>query len=298
VKALQPLLRRLNRTTFWAGLALVALVGWTIDAVVMFLRMHESFQAGLSDFLAHFWYVVPVALAVIILSRLRPKAELLGFAVYDEAGRLVRQEGACGLSESVLQQSLTAMRTGQSQNLHGLCLPSGAQSYFVRQGAYTLVLTYSAAAESDALESGVQRLRADLPPTTFDVFAGLEPQTAATALNVLWSPVKREVLSYLYRYSHSAAQVVDLAYRLGSDEESITAALADLEQLGIVERMEACELVFFRLNPDEEVRRVLRNLFDWQATWHLQLTRLSEMVGEPRPKVRESATNGPIGDAR
>ena len=92
-------------------------------------------------------------------------------------------------------------------------------------------------------------------------------------------------LSYLYRYSHSAAQVVDLAYRLGSDEESITAALADLEQLGIVERMEACELVFFRLNPDEEVRRVLRNLFDWQATWHLQLTRLSEMVGEPRPKV-------------
>lgn len=247
----------------------------------MFLRMHQSVQAGLGDFLSHFWYVVPVALSVVVLSRLRPKAELLGVAVYDEAGRQVRQEGTCGLDERVVQQSLASMRTGQPQNLCGLRLSSGAQTYFVRQGAFTIVLTYSAAVESKDLDSGVERLRADLPPTSFDLFAGLEPQAAATALNVLWSPVKREVLSYLYRYSHSAVQPDDLAYHLGLAEGETADALSDLDELGVLERMEACDLVFYRLTPDEEVRRVLRSLFDWQATWHLQLTRLAGIVGEP-----------------
>jgi hypothetical protein len=57
--------------------------------------------------------------------------------------------------------------------------------------------------------------------------------------------------------------------------------LTDLNELGVLERMEACDLVFYRLSPDEEVRRVLRSLFDWQATWQLQLSRLAGMVGEP-----------------
>ena len=291
---LQSLILRLRHSTFWAGLALVALVGWTIDAVAMFLRMHESVQAGLRDFAGHFWYAIPVAVAVIILSRLRPQAELLGFAVYDEAGRLVRQDGACGLDESVVKQSLTSMRSGQLQTVHGLCLPSGAQTYFIRQGGFMLVLTYSAAADSRELECGVQHLKADLPPTTFDLFAGLEPQAAATALNVLWSPVKREVLSYLYRYSHSATQVDDLAYHLGIGEDETAAALSDLEELGVLERMEACDLVFYRLSADEEVRRVLRGLFDWQATWQLQLTRLAGMVGEPGLHKSQHGRNGEV----
>jgi hypothetical protein len=269
------------------------LTGWTVDAIIMFLRMHGgSLQAGLSNFVSHFWYAVPVALAVVILSRLRPKAELLGFAVYDEAGRLVCQEGTCGFDESVVQQSLASMRTGHPQNLHGLCLPSGAQTYFVRQGAFTLVLSYSAAAESKDLDSAVQRLRADLPPTSFDIFAGLEPQAAATALNVLWSPVKREVLSYLYRYSHTAVQIDDLAYHLGIGEDETATALTDLDGLGVLERMEACDLVFYRLSRDEEVRRVLRALFDWQATWQLQLTRLAGMVGEPGFQKFQHGRNG------
>lgn len=289
---LHALLPRFRRTGFWTILALVALTGWTIDAIIMFLRMHGgSLQAGLSNFVSHFWYAVPVALAVVVLSRLTPKAQLLGFAVYDEAGRLVRQEGACGVDERVAQQSLAAMRAGQSQTLHGLCLASGAQTYFVRQGAYTLVLTYSAAADSRDLQSRVQRLRADLPPTTFDLFAGLEPQAAATALNVLWSPIKREVLAYLYRYSYSSVQVADLAYHLGAGEEETAAALADLDRLGVLERAEACELVFYRLSRDEEVRRVLRSLFDWQATWQLQLTRLAGMVGEPTLQKRRHQNN-------
>ena len=168
------------------------------------------------------------------------------------------------------------------------------QTYFVRQGAFTLVLTYSAAADSKDLDSGVQRLRADLPPTSFDLFAGLEPEAAATALNVLWSPVKREVLSYLYRYSHSATQVDDLAYHLGIGEDETAAALIDLDELGVLERMEACELVFYRLSRDEEVRRVLRGLFDWQATWQLQLTRLAGMVGEPGLHKSQHGRNGEV----
>ncbi len=288
---IQSLSLRLHRATFWAVLALAALAGWTIDAVSMFLRMHESVRAGLSDFVYHFWYAIPVALAVIILSRLRPKAELPGFAAYDEAGRLVRQEGACGLDESVVRQSLTSMRSGHSQTVPGLCLPSGAQTYFIRQGGFMLVLTYSAAADSGELACGVQHLRAELPPTTFDLFAGLDPQAAATALNVLWSPAKREVLAYLYRYSHSAVQVPDLAYHLAMGEDETASALADLNQLGLLERMEACDLIFYRLSRNEEVGRTLRSLFDWQATWQLQLTRLAGMVGEPELRKREQPGN-------
>jgi hypothetical protein len=156
-----------------------------------------------------------------------------------------------------------------------------------------LVLTYSAAADSGELACGVQHLRADLPPTTFDLFAGLDPQAAATALNVLWSPAKREVLAYLYRYSHSAVQVPDLAYHLGIPEDETASALADLDQTGILERMEACDLVFFRLSRDDEVRRMLRSLFDWQSTWQLQLTRLAGLVGEPEPRKREEPGKGP-----
>jgi hypothetical protein len=283
---------RLHRGTFWAVLALIALTGWTADAIAMFLRMHESIQAGLRDFAGHFWYAIPVAIAVIILSRLRPKAELLGFAVYDEAGRLVRQDGACGLDESVVKLSLTSMRSGQLQTVHGLCLPSGAQTYFIRQGGFMLVLTYSAAADSRELECRVQHLRADLPPTTFDLFAGLDPRAAAIALNVLWSPAKREVLAHLYRYSHSAVQIPDLAYHLGIDEAETAVALVDLDQLGLLERMEACDLVFYRLSRDAEVGRMLRSLFDWQSTWQLQLTRLAGLVGEPELHMRMQPGNG------
>lgn len=48
-----------------------------------------------------------------------------------------------------------------------------------------------------------------------------------------------------------------------------------------MERTEVCELTFYRLSADKEVRRVLRSLFDWQTTWQLQLTRLAGMIGEP-----------------
>ena len=62
---LHALLLRFHRRGFWASLALVALTGWTVDAIIMFLRMHGgSLQAGLGNFVSHFWYAVPVALAV------------------------------------------------------------------------------------------------------------------------------------------------------------------------------------------------------------------------------------------
>lgn len=84
---------RLRRTNTWGIIAWLALIGWTLDALRLFLGMHETRWAGLSAFTNHFWYVVPVTIAIIVLTRLRPRAKLLGLALYDETGRLVHRQG-------------------------------------------------------------------------------------------------------------------------------------------------------------------------------------------------------------
>ncbi len=84
---------RFLRTDIWLLIAFLALAGWSLDALRMFLEMHGNWQGGLAAFASHFWYAIPMAAAVIILSRLKPKARLLGAATYDEAGRVAQTQG-------------------------------------------------------------------------------------------------------------------------------------------------------------------------------------------------------------
>ena len=64
---------KLLRSDTWLVIAFLALAGWSVDALRMFLIMHGNWQGGLAAFAGHFWYAIPMAAAIVVLSRLKPK---------------------------------------------------------------------------------------------------------------------------------------------------------------------------------------------------------------------------------
>jgi hypothetical protein len=268
---------RFLRTDIWLLIAFLALAGWSLDALRMFLEMHGNWQGGLAAFASHFWYAIPMAAAVIILSRLKPKARLLGAATYDEAGRVAQTQGDCCLGELVASGMVAALRDSGPDALQGLTLPSGASAYFVRQGSRTVVLSFSGPAAPEALAAGVRQLTARAP-VAFDVFEGLEPAVAALAANALNSPVKRDVLAYLHRFKLSAIELSDLVYRVGASEAAVTQALDDLSRLDLVYHLVVCDLTFYQLNRAPETLHLLDQLFAWQTDWQVQLQKLSSYL--------------------
>jgi len=71
---------------------------------------------------------VITAIAVIVLTRLQPKAKLLGLAAYDETGHLVHRQGDFHLDELTVSGMLTALRSNGRRGLHSITLPSGADT--------------------------------------------------------------------------------------------------------------------------------------------------------------------------
>lgn len=262
----------------WLIIALLALAGWTVDSWRMFLSMHETPWAGLRAFASHFWYAVPMAVAIVALTRLRPRAKLLGLTTCDEAGRLLYQKGDFHLDELTAKGMLAALRDNGPQGLHGITLPSGASVYFVREGGLTLMVSFSRPASPRELAAEVQKLRSDIP-SAFHLLDGLEPPVAVLAANVLTSPTKRNALAFFYQYSQTAMGLSDLAYWVGQDEGEVARALEDLVELGLVQRRCVCDLTIYLLNHDQEVLDRLDKLFGWQEMWQAQLHRLEQMIG-------------------
>jgi hypothetical protein len=274
----QRVKNRLAQSDTWLIVAVLALVLWTIDALQMFLEMHQSFAAGLGAFASHFWYAVPVTMAVVVLSRLRPHAELLGLTVYDETGQVVQQQGSFHLDEFAAKGMQVALKDHPQHGLQRLTLPSGARLYFLEDGGFTWVLCFSGSATPRDLDVGIHRFQPERPPAHFDLLFGLDPATAALAANLLSSPVKRSVLAFMHRFKLTAVQVEDLAYQLGQSEEDVTRALDDFVTLELVQVQCVCEYTFYRLNRDPSVQAKLDVLFAWQAKWQLQVQRLDSML--------------------
>ncbi len=268
---------KLLRSDTWLVIALLALAGWSLDALRMFLAMHGNWQGGLAAFASHFWYAIPMAAAVAVLSRRKPKARLLGTAIYDEAGRPMQTQGDCCLGELVASGMVAALRDSGPDALQGLTLPSGASAYFARQGSRTVVFNFSGPAAPEALVAGVRQLTARAP-VAFDVFDGLEPAVAALAANALHSPVKRDVLAYLHRFKLSAVELSDLVYRVGASEAAVTQALDDLMHLDLVCRLAVCDITLYQLTRAPEALRLLDQFFAWQADWQAQLQKLGSYL--------------------
>lgn len=62
---------------------------------------------------------VAMAIAIIVLTWLQPKAKLLGLAAYDEAGRLVHHQGDFRLDDLTVRGMLSALGTNGQPELHG-----------------------------------------------------------------------------------------------------------------------------------------------------------------------------------
>ena len=241
-RQLRSIRDRLFRSDTWLLIAWLTLAGWSLDALRMFLEMHGNLQSGLVAFASHFWYAIPMAVTVVVLSRVKPKARFLGAVSYDETGRVVQKEGDCRLEELVAKGMVAALRDSGPDALQGLTLPSGATAYFVRQGGRTVVLSFSGPAAPEALVAGVCRFTA-ASPVAFDVFDGLEPAVAALAANAFNSPVKRDVLAHFHRHGLSAIEFSDLVYRVGANEAAVTQALDDLVGMELVQRQSTCWLL-------------------------------------------------------
>jgi hypothetical protein len=277
---------KLHQVNTWLIIAWLALAGWTVDALRMFLDMHATLRAGtsaalstsLGAFASHFWYAVPMTIAIIVFTRLQPRAKLLGLAAYDEAGRLVHHQGDFHLDELTVSGMLTALRTNNQQGLHGFTLPSGANVYFVRQGGLTLMVSFSGPASPQELTVSVQQLRLDRLPT-FDLLDGLEPPVAALAANVLTSPVKRDVLAFFRQRRQTAIEAGDLAYWVNAQEDEVIRVLGELAELGLVQPQCVCDTTFYRLNHDPEVMTHLDRLFAWRNEWQMTLDRLEQTIG-------------------
>ena len=111
-----------------------------------------------------------------------------------------------------------------------------------------MVLSFSGPAAPEALAAGVRQLTAR-EPVAFDVFEGLEPAVAALAANALNSPVKRDVLAYMHRFTLSTVELSDLVYRVGASEAAVTQALDDLIRLDLVCRLAVCDLRLLSTQP-------------------------------------------------
>ncbi len=278
---MRPLKLRFSQVNTWLIVALLALAGWAVDSLRYFLELHETLWAGLGAFASHFWYAVPMTIAVIVLTRLQSRARLLGLAVYDEAGRLVQQQGDFRLDELTVGGMLAALRNNGHQALHSLTLPSGASVYFMREAGLTLIASFSGPASPKELAAGVEKLRAGVP-AAFDLLDGLEPPVAALAANLLTSPVKRDVLAFLHRYDRTALQAGDLAYWVNAPEGELLQALEELSDLGLVQRQCVCDCTFYRLQQDPEVSTHLDRLFTWRNQWQMTLERLEHSIGRDR----------------
>lgn len=284
----------LGNANIWLVIALLTLAGWSVDALWMFLEMHQTFSAGLGAFASHFWYAVPMILAVVVLTRLKTDPTLLGVAIYDETGRLIEREGDFYLDELTEQGMLAALRDGSSSASHSFQLPSGASVYFVREGGRTLVLSFSGPVSSQRVASNVERWRVDGP--AFDLLQDLEPPVAALAANLLASPLKRRVLIFLRRHSHSAIQSRDLAYWVDADEEDVGTVLEEFLTMGLLERERVCGLTFYRPNQTSEIRRYVDTLFRWRFQWQTALEQMENVIGREPAGELNGAAEDQIGE--
>jgi len=281
----------LRQVNVWLLIALLALGALVFDSLRYYLELHQTVWAGLGAFASHFWYAVPLAVAIIVLTRLQPQVKLLGSACYDEVGRLVEQQGDFRLDEFTVRNMLTALRVNGKQGLHNIKLPSGANVYFVREGGRTLLLSFSGPASPQALTAGVERLRGQMP-TTFDLLDDLEPPVAALAANVLTTPIKCRVLDFFHQHDRTAIQVSDLAYWVNAPEDKVHQALSELVDLGLVECQSICDCTFYRLNQGAEISTHLDRLFAWRRKWQVTLGRMDQILGHDRTIVRDGKSAG------
>jgi hypothetical protein len=276
MKRLIDYLRQVNT---WTAIAILALFGWLLDALLWYLESHPLTFAGFITYLGHSWYALLLLTAILVILRLRRPSELLSLTIYDEQGLPIYHQGDFRLDESVLDPMLASFRgKPQPNGLHHLGLPNGPVIYFLRQGALTLVACFSGPPRQAQLDEGLRLLQLQETPAE-DLLRDLPPDVAALAANLLNSPVERDLLLQLWSYRRMAMLATGWAEQVGHGADDVASALASLEQLGLVQSRCACDLTFYRLTDDEVRLRRLDQFITWRGNWLRHAQRVEQLVG-------------------
>jgi hypothetical protein len=269
----------LGQVNTWAAIAVLALVGWLIDSLLWYLETHPLTPAGFKIYLAHSWYALPILAAIFIIIRLRRPSELLSLTIYDERGALIYRQGDVPLKALVQEVIFASFRgTTQENGLHRLDLPSGPVVYFFRQGALTLVASFSKPPRPAQLEGELSLLRQqELPPE--DLLRDLSPDVAALAINLLHTPVERDLFTYLWANRRMAMTVEDWTGQVGYAVGDVASAFENLARLGLVQRQCVHDMTFFRLTSDEVWLRRLEQFNTWRVDWLMRARRVEQLVG-------------------
>ena len=89
--------------------------------------------------------------------------------------------------------------------------------------------------------------------------------------NIFGTPVKQLVLKLLYKNTGKKFSLLDLAKELGIPSSSLSKALAELNEAGILEREESGKFVYYELKKEiaDEFREIYENL-EKVHIWSLQ----------------------------
>lgn len=288
--------RTLRETDTWLVVGSLALAGWTFDSLQMALAMHGDLRSNVGAFLAHFWFVVPMLVAIVILTRLHPKARLLGIAAYDQSGRLLETQGQPCLEKMTAGSVVTALRSRDQPGLHSVLLPSGQNVYFLPDSGLTLALCFDNPASMRDVMSNARAMRAQLGPlVTIDLLGDLDPGAKVLAASMLSSPLLRHVVEHFQRNPHTAMTGNDIAGWVRASGIEVIPMLDQLADLGLLERQIICDDTFFRLSRDPGAAEQTEALFQRLEEWQTTLDRLESTLGPMTsvPEVRRSAGGWP-----
>lgn len=276
MKLITNYLRQVNT---WTAIAVLALFGWLLDALLWYLESHPLTFAGFITYLGHSWYALLLLIAIFVILRLRRPSELLALTIYDERGLPIYHQGDFRLDESVLDPMLASFQgKPQPSGLHHIDLPHGPVIYFLRQGALTLVTCFSGPPRQAQLDEGLRLLQLQETPAE-DLLRELPPDVAALAANLLNSPFERDLLLHLWSYPRMAMQATGWAEQVGHGEDDVASALVNLERLGLVQSRCACGLTFYRLTDDQVRLRRLAQFINWRGNWLKRARRVEQLVG-------------------
>lgn len=276
MKRITTYLRQVNT---WMAIAILALAGWLLDSLFWYVETHLLTLTGFITYMGHSWYALPLLAAIFVILRLRRPSELLSLTIYDERGLPIHQQGDFRLEETVLEPLLASFRgTTQEGGLHHLNLPSGPVVYFLRQQGLALVACFSGPPPQAQLDEGLRLLEQQETPAE-DLLRDLPFDVAALAATLLNAPVERDLLVHLWNHPRMAMMATELAGHVGHAEDEVTTALGNLDQLGLIQRLCACDMTFYRLTGDEAGRTRLDQFITWRGDWLKRAHRVEQLVG-------------------
>lgn len=102
---------------------------------------------------------------------------------------------------------------------------------------------------------------------------------AALVAILLNAPVERALLIHWWKYLRMAMTAPELARHVGRSEDEVVTALANLEQLALIQRLYAGDMTFYRLTSDKALRTRLDQFTTWRGHWLRRAHRIEQLVG-------------------